>query len=238
MYSSPRPDTPYVVFSPKVNDEYFDGNGRQMGSALQASLNVVRVTRPATPFTAAAEVEIDGGHTARRARQYALGLGLASQLPSQHVNGGEQSRNSSGNLSSRRPSLRIVQMPVLDLIEPSLSSGRSNSSGSTSSSKGESDATLTALRSLSLSSIRGPGRARFEVEQDDERGEDDTPRVGSFAAAIRNSQRKATPYPCDKGAYFGDEQEDALAEGHSDEQEDWSQDHLDGETKQPAAKET
>ena len=213
MYSSPRPGTPYIAFPPKPNDDYFDENGRQLSSPLQSSLRGSKNARPATPYTPSLSNEdvdsIIGTSThSVRTDKYGLGLGIAPRggsSPQARFASGEQSRSTSGNLSGRRPSLQIVRMPSVHLEDPSLPTGRTTSS--TGSSDGESDATLTGLRSLSISSVRGPGQARFETEQDDGSDGDGTPRVDSFAAAMRNSQRRATPYPCDKDAYFDEEEE-------------------------------
>ena len=215
MYSSPRPGTPYIVFSPKVKDDYFEDNGRQLSSPLQSSLLQSSLKgskdRPATPYTPSLcgreDLDnIDSAGYSVKCDKYGLGLGIAPILAGRHASG-EQSRRSSGNLSSRRPSLQIARMPSTGLHESSLPTGTSSSS-SGSSSNGASDATLTAFRSFSVSSVRGPGQARFDVDDDEGSDGDGTPRVNSFAAAMSNSQRKATPYPSSKRAYFEEGEDD------------------------------
>lgn len=218
MYSSPRPGTPYVVFSPKpAGDNYFDGHTRQAASPLQCSTRDAKHARPATPFGSTKvacgddAVEITG---ASEKYGVGLGLGMAPDVRGTRGVSGQHSRSSSGNLSSRRPSLRILRMPSVDVGERALPSGRTHSSSG--SSNRESEATLVACRTLSTSTVAGPGQARFELDEDiDSSEEGDTPRVKTFATALRNSQRKATPYPCDRVAYFEEEEEEMEEESIS-----------------------
>ena len=231
MPSTSRVATPFVAASPKAGSDYFDGFS---GSTIRAS---GRGSRPATPlsFSPALAQSSCGFDTQASALagmdRYgaALGIGLPNRTSRLLSDASQTSSTSSGRLSSRRPSLRISSMPFPGIEEDGPRTGVSEAS-SGSSSDGDSVVTVLALGSLGITTSRdaGGGRARFSTgtrqEVDSADSDADTPRVSTFAAAMRNAARRATPYPSSKHAYFTEDDEEdegiASASDRSDQSAD------------------
>ncbi|CAD6578965.1 MAG: hypothetical protein CYPHOPRED_000762 [Cyphobasidiales sp. Tagirdzhanova-0007] len=176
-----------------------------------------------------------------RINKYGNGLGLGSGAPftKQPRNSSYDSARSiddSASFNARRPSLRIADMPALILtgsLQPS--NGRLDAADPSSLKKpNDSDVTPLKMSSLSLERAGSMQRsAHFTMSERSELGEDsDTPRVSTFAMAIRQAKRKATPYPSSKGAYFeasetenADDDNEYVSEESSGDEE-WTADQL------------
>ena len=171
------------------------------------------------------------GSSQRSSMKATLGLGTPPHICSSSISLHQvKSREPSNNFTSRRPSLRIVNMPEAALTNSSASDEGSPDSDTPFLNH---DSISTPLASLSSSSI-GPANARvalnlersahFGMAEDDGIGSDGgrTPTCSSFALAINQARRKATPYPSSKRAYFensdGNHGDEDL--GNQDEEDD------------------